>query len=331
MVTPPPANGKKLWRVPRRPLTTSNQEHNTSQECLKNSLKIVAAGKAYLTKRPPLRRPKNQPGKPKDFVFVDLSPVRSEEEVTTKQAVTTTNLAQATGSVYISPLSEASNDSFSVSSDEESMFSLYNDNTAVSTDHNDYNNYANQLQMQDYGLGLSLDDFQFDMTSFHSNFNAYPYPKQQQQQQQQPTLKRADTTPYMIGAATFAPQERKRAVSESFINKTPSPKKPTLSHRHTVSEITPATNGLEAFMMFNDQLCTAPKREITHTTVPRSVLAASNAYDLHLGPYSPITDESEVEDFQHTQLGKPVDFINCDTYDQTKDPQFFDLDPFVSF
>ncbi|KAL6451150.1 hypothetical protein SBY92_002488 [Candida maltosa Xu316] len=58
----------------------------TSIECLNNSLKIVAAASKFTIKRPPLRRPKNKPGKPKDFVFVDLSPVQSEEEETTTTA-----------------------------------------------------------------------------------------------------------------------------------------------------------------------------------------------------------------------------------------------------
>lgn len=64
--------------------TANNNTNNSSPmqsssiECLNNSLKIVAAASKFTIKRPPLRRPKNKPGKPKDFVFVDLSPVQSD-------------------------------------------------------------------------------------------------------------------------------------------------------------------------------------------------------------------------------------------------------------
>ncbi|CAD1811887.1 hypothetical protein FOB58_003981 [Candida parapsilosis] len=82
----PPANGKKLWRV-KRSVSSSSSSHSsnstqsqTSVECLNNSLKIAAAASKFSIRRPPMRRPKNKPGKPKDFVFVDLSPVKSDEE-----------------------------------------------------------------------------------------------------------------------------------------------------------------------------------------------------------------------------------------------------------
>ena len=49
-----------------------------SVECLQNSL-MMATGSEYKAKRLPLRRPKNKPGKPKSFVFVDLSPVKKSD------------------------------------------------------------------------------------------------------------------------------------------------------------------------------------------------------------------------------------------------------------
>ncbi|KAI5967999.1 hypothetical protein CANMA_002767 [Candida margitis] len=81
----PPANGKKLWRVKRSVSSSSSNsssstQSQTSAECLNNSLKIAAAASKFSIRRPPLRRPKNKPGKPKDFVFVDLSPVKNDEE-----------------------------------------------------------------------------------------------------------------------------------------------------------------------------------------------------------------------------------------------------------
>ncbi|EGW31949.1 uncharacterized protein SPAPADRAFT_61064 [Spathaspora passalidarum NRRL Y-27907] len=84
----PPANGKKLWRVKRASSNEDGDEASqTSMECLKSSLKISAAAAAATAingkpsgRRPSLKRPKNIPGKPKNFVFVDLSPVKSEEQ-----------------------------------------------------------------------------------------------------------------------------------------------------------------------------------------------------------------------------------------------------------
>lgn len=75
----PPANGKKRWRV-RRLVSAGSLDNTSSLECLNNSLKISAAG-SFMMKRPPLKRPKLKPGMPKDFVFVDLSPVKSESDL----------------------------------------------------------------------------------------------------------------------------------------------------------------------------------------------------------------------------------------------------------
>lgn len=333
----PPANGRKLWRVPRKPLTTANPEHNTSQECLKNSLKIVAAGKAYLTKRPPLRRPKNQPGKPKDFVFVDLSPIRSEEEETKKissssPSVTTKCFPAA---INVSPLSEASNDSFSITSDDESMFSLY-DSTMSNETVNEFNcktqqsNIMPEISMSDInGLGLSMDDFQFDMTAFQSNFNSYPQQLQQTpQQQQQPQFD--FTTPQRSTTnAFFATPERKRAASSAFEYKTPTPRKNF--RQQSMPELTPNLLGLEAFMMFNDQITTPTNNNTKEIipSIPRAVSTAADAFDISVNAqYSPITDDSEIEDFQNIKLGKPIEFSN---FDENLLSKGFDLNAFIAF
>lgn len=75
----PPANGKKLWRVKRAQGSHVSLDALLLLECLNSSLRISAAAKKFVTRRPPSRRPKAKPGMRKDFVFVDLSPVRSEE------------------------------------------------------------------------------------------------------------------------------------------------------------------------------------------------------------------------------------------------------------
>lgn len=78
----PPANGKKLWRV-KRSVSLGNpasSDANSSLQCLNSSLRITAACKQFMSKRPSLKRPKLKPGMMKDFVFVDLSPVKTEAE-----------------------------------------------------------------------------------------------------------------------------------------------------------------------------------------------------------------------------------------------------------
>lgn len=78
----PPANGKKLWRIKRLVSgLPSSADASSSLECFNSSQRILAAGKQFMLRRPPLKRPKLKPGMPKDFVFVDLSPVKSEEKL----------------------------------------------------------------------------------------------------------------------------------------------------------------------------------------------------------------------------------------------------------
>lgn len=106
MQVAPPANGKKLWRVKRAlSVGSSSIETDLSIECLNSSLKISAAGRLALGKRPPAKRPKLKPGMPKDFVFVDLSPIKtSPEDDTTLRAIANTT-PPLTDSNPLSPLS----------------------------------------------------------------------------------------------------------------------------------------------------------------------------------------------------------------------------------
>lgn len=79
MQVAPPTNGKKLWRV-KRASCSGPSGQDSSLECLNNSLRISAAGKLFMQKRPPSKRPRSKPGMPKDFVFVDLSPIKTSED-----------------------------------------------------------------------------------------------------------------------------------------------------------------------------------------------------------------------------------------------------------
>lgn len=77
----PPANGKKLWRVKKAGAAKQSTVTSSTVECWQNSLRIAAGagGKRYSARRSgTLKRPKNRPGMPKSFVFVDLSPVKKD-------------------------------------------------------------------------------------------------------------------------------------------------------------------------------------------------------------------------------------------------------------
>lgn len=129
----PPANGKKLWRVKRSvsASSTTSLDSNSSLECLNNSLKISAAGKQFLVRRPPMKRPKFKPGMPKDFVFVDLSPVKTASDDENESVSSASSVMSATSSpTKESPLS-LTNESFGSFGDEDafgSTFANYNYN-----------------------------------------------------------------------------------------------------------------------------------------------------------------------------------------------------------
>ena len=191
----PPANGKKLWRVKRTPSmsstssksstsssTSSSNNSNTTQsetslECLNNSLRIAAAAQGGLTiRRPPLRRPKNKPGKPKSFVFVDLSPIKSDEEA---EIVESTKKVEAkkeeqeqvsfSGAHQLPSPTSSLEDSLSI---DDSLFDLptlnyeMESNTSVSTS-------------PDMELGLGIMNLGIDWNQPQS------FQQQEQQQEQQ--------------------------------------------------------------------------------------------------------------------------------------------------
>ncbi|KAG7663502.1 uncharacterized protein J8A68_002961 [[Candida] subhashii] len=178
----PPANGKKLWRV-KRSTSTSQASHNsaisqTSLECLKNSLQISAATAAngsFSARRPSLKRPKNKPGMPKDFVFVDLSPVKSEisEKEDSPNVITPAmqfpsppmSVDESTN-LFDSPDASETN----TSSDNDSVFS------SIDNYFFDQTNSSNSVSISNAGLGISLDWNQ-------SGFVVPDFSQQQQQPQ----------------------------------------------------------------------------------------------------------------------------------------------------
>ena len=83
-----PPNGQKRWRITSNTNSLAKGSKNSkipkSQrviQCLQNSLQIAAAGQQLQGKKPLSKKRKNfKPGMPKDFIFVDLSPVKNTED-----------------------------------------------------------------------------------------------------------------------------------------------------------------------------------------------------------------------------------------------------------
>lgn len=147
----PPANGKKLWRV-RRSVSSgkpASSDSISSLECLNNSLRISAAGKSFSVRRPPMKRPKSKPGMPKDFVFVDLSPVKSSDEEVSAPSSTLSSPTLATTVSVDRNLPLSLNESF-----DEDLYSLNN--------YNNYNSYSNPVFDDSALLGLGLLNVSYD-------------------------------------------------------------------------------------------------------------------------------------------------------------------------
>lgn len=270
----PPANGKKLWRVKRARQGPSQPEANTVQ-CLQNSLKITAAGGSYTCKKPQLmKRPRNKPGMPKDFVFVDLSPVKDAD--TQKASVDSFEHLSLPPSPTMSENSDNSDSNDSLITNDTSITDVSYDGVF------DQSEFADDNQMSfDFGLGLMNFDEKLllNQDGYQSQFQPQPQmPIQQIPETQQPVQvpQQQLQTPRQYSQPKFetpvsqilsTPQTiHKRAKSVDNIKKKPlqfktySPKakgnkvkKPQLTHRHTISE--PINKqGLDDFMNLNNQI-----------------------------------------------------------------------------
>ncbi|SGZ51647.1 CIC11C00000001848 [Sungouiella intermedia] len=335
----PPANGKKLWRVKRD--STGNPaslDAKLSLECLNNSLKISAAGKQFMSKRPPLKRPKSKPGMPKDFVFVDLSPVKTSEDEECG-SVSSASSSPSYGEKLL-PLS-MTNDSFS--SYEDDSYNNFNLNNSC--------NYQTQQPIYDNQLlGLGLMNMPTE----------YPQPSMaemaMQMQQEQLAFQRflqfqsqfiqtpqITQTPVMPPSQT--PMEHRRSKSTSvprrksaggFQFKTykgpNTVKKPQMrKHRRCILEPSQKLAAAAAQMAggvstdgFNsdinselEEFLQAPKNEISMDSLEQFDLA-----------YTPLTDLSDFENVD--TLHKPIDLDmmhGCDSHLFKED---FDMSSFVS-
>lgn len=264
----PTAHGKKLWRV-QRTQGPAHHETNTSR-CLQSSLKITASGQKFSTKKPQLKRPKNKPGMPKDFVFVDLSPVKDDD--------TSNDGLSLPPSPSLSDNSD-SNDSLMTN---DTCITDISFNSLMNEDHLQYydfdQDYASSEDQMDFGLGLLNFDEKLllDTQAFESpiqNHNiSLPSPTLSTASAPAPVLK----TPEQSSKAKFeTPVDQilktpeilhVRSKSVDSIKKKPlqfktySPKvkgskikKSHLRHRHTVSEPIKKQD-LDDFLSLNNQI-----------------------------------------------------------------------------
>ncbi|KAG5418628.1 hypothetical protein I9W82_004156 [Candida metapsilosis] len=194
----PPANGKKLWRVKRSVSSSAHSststQSQTSVECLNNSLKIAAAGSKFSIRRPPMRRPKNKPGKPKDFVFVDLSPVKSDEEAHEQSKMLEnevigkytppTDAAAAAATTLTPPTPFNEQLPSPTVSIEESIFEL-----PPLNEYEEYNNAnGSQSSFTSAGEASPAEELGLGIMNLDVDWNQPQPIQQQQQQQQQPEL-----------------------------------------------------------------------------------------------------------------------------------------------
>lgn len=160
----PPANGKKLWRIKRLVSGSPSTDASSSLACFNSSMKISAAGKQFMARRPPLKRPKLKPGMPRDFVFVDLLPVKLDEDEKTNadlelQATLPENKLLETG---FAPISE--NDVSASASDN----SLYGSACSLPTVDNCFLDHSPSSSF----LGASVSSATFGNYNYNYNYLA---------------------------------------------------------------------------------------------------------------------------------------------------------------
>lgn len=227
----PPANGKKLWRVKNK--SPSQHESNTIA-CLQNSLRITASGKKFSVKKPQLKRPKNKPGCPRDFVFVDLSPVKEEDNK----------------KLPPSPVSSVNSDEFSNDGNSDTSFdtSVYD----FDLDFDMFKNAANANQFAPFCQ--PIDNVQIlhqqipDVTQSQIPNVLPKTPIQKQFSQFQTPVQQILKTPEVLHQRSSSVDNAK---SVQFKPYTPKKSKPSLPHRHTVSE---PVGDLDDFMSLNNQI-----------------------------------------------------------------------------
>lgn len=258
----PPANGKKLWRVKRAVSSHSRSDSAdsiSSLECLNNSLKISNAAK-FTMKRPPLRRPKNKPGMAKDFVFVDLSPVKSEEVEEVKEVASESESVFDQSFVHSSPQSSiASPDCLGLGI----MGLDWNEQLPVQEFQQSYPQYTTQDFQQAPSFSTEHPT-QFTNNNVSQQLLNYQEAMLQQsqqiqflQQQLQQVQSNTPTSPKRTKSRSEQPSKRRSSGQFQFKTYTGPKnkvKKPSVSSVGSVSPVSPRQVGLEDFFTLNEQL-----------------------------------------------------------------------------
>ncbi|RLV95114.1 hypothetical protein JA1_001109 [Spathaspora sp. JA1] len=169
----PPANGKKLWRVKRASSNEDTDEASqTSMECLKSSLKISAAAAATAIqgknsgRRHSLKRPKNVPGKPKNFVFVDLSPVKSEVSDNNIEVTTGEDDSETVQQLPSPQSSDRDSQVFDAIQSDDSLSSVGSGSPTFSADDSGFFSDAASPELpQNNMLGLGITGMDFNLPS----------------------------------------------------------------------------------------------------------------------------------------------------------------------
>lgn len=337
----PPANGKKLWRV-KRSLSTGNPaslDANLSLECLNSSLKITAAGKQFMSKRPPLKRPKCKPGMPKDFVFVDLSPVKSSEdeegsENSSVMSVATSSPTMAFSGEKQSPLSLC--DEFFASFEDEAFgnFTLGSDlqcgqqpmfENAPLLGLGLFNMPIGYAKPSVVELALQMQQEQLAFQRFLQYQSQFLHTPQVTQTPFQPPVHTNPINMHKRSKSISSIPRRKSAGGFQFKTyKGPNSVKKPLVRKHRRSVLEPTLN------IVVPELATSPfeseLKDFLHA--PRDDLSFEDIELFDLA-YTPLTDFSDFENVE--TLHKPIDLDilhGCDTTQLFKDE--FDMSNFVS-
>lgn len=317
----PPANGKKLWRV-KRSVSLGNPasaDANSSLQCLNSSLRITAACKQFMSKRPPLKRPKLKPGMMKDFVFVDLSPVKTETEEISPALL---HLLMSLLLLLLgeSPIFDKPQD-FSFDDYDSSLLGLGLMNMPAEYPQPSVAELALQMQQEQLAFQRFL--------QFQSQFGMQNG-SQLQQMNTQMGLLHVAVTPNLHQRSKLASLPRRKSGEFQFKSyKGPGVRKP--KHKRCVSESAVKRKSVTDSEPENANL--SPLQDFLHAPKDSDIsldysqtwsLDDIEQFDL---AYTPLTD---LLDFENVDtLHKPIDLdMHCDNSQLFKDE--FDMSNFVS-
>lgn len=300
-----PANKQKRWRIKKESSLTKNSKtpkQNRVIECLHNSLQIAAAGQQCQTRKPLSKRPRKRSGMPRNFVFVDLSPVKNlddssdEDEKTSLVSPTTTPDTTVLDNQKLNTASNyelsASNDSFqSLQSDEESIFSSLEDSSIMSKS----STFGNESYMQEYNqinthhtennntmLGLGL--LNMDMSSNAGHWMSENADIYQEDMNLEPSVAyHSHINPFPENTQSSIEPQYDNLKRSNTVPKLPTQSKKTIHKRaKSTSEASKKkTSSSLQFRAYKAPLAKEKKEELSHRrTISEPVLATPKETDL---------------------------------------------------